>query len=52
MGKGSGLAILALLIGIGGSGFGIYSYFTFSQTNLEAAFEILHDSEEFKELIG
>ncbi len=32
MGKGSGLAILALLIGIGGLGFGVYTYFTFNQT--------------------
>ncbi|MFX1572023.1 MAG: hypothetical protein ACFFB0_04700 [Promethearchaeota archaeon] len=32
MGKGSGLAVFALLIGIGGLGFGIYTYFTFNQT--------------------
>ncbi len=30
MGKSSGLAVLALLIGIGGLGFGAYSYFIFS----------------------
>lgn len=32
MGKGSGLAILALLIGIGGLGFGIFTYFTVNHT--------------------
>jgi len=32
MGKGSGLAVLALLIGIGGLGFGVYIYFTFNRT--------------------
>lgn len=31
MGKGSGLAILALIIGIGGLGFGIFTYFTLNQ---------------------
>ena len=30
MGKSSGLAVFALLIGIGGLGFGAYSYFIFS----------------------
>jgi len=32
MGKGSGLAVFALLIGIGGLGFGVYTYFTFNLT--------------------
>ncbi|MFX1500911.1 MAG: hypothetical protein ACFFDH_08105 [Promethearchaeota archaeon] len=40
MGKGSGLAILALLIGIGGLGFGIYSYFTVNQTLVDIKSQI------------
>ncbi len=30
MGKSSGLAVLALLVGIGGLGIGAYSYFIFN----------------------
>jgi len=32
MGKGSALGVIALLIGLGGLGFGIFSYFTLNQT--------------------
>jgi len=37
MGKGSGLAIIALIIGIGGIGFGIYSVFFLPNTIIQQA---------------
>lgn len=37
MGKGSGLAIIALIIGIGGVGFGVYSVFFLPNTIIQQA---------------
>lgn len=50
MGKSSGLAVLALLLGIGGLGLGAYSYFIFS--GQIAAIEVQNDnsSEEIIDL--